>query len=84
MGWSSNILVIPWWTGVRFCLHMTLSSSPARQKKGPITKALNFEGGHDGQAEVDLSSVTWRERKAVSFLIFSHLFQGLVLSVLWE
>lgn len=70
MGRSSDMLVVPWWTGVKFCHHMTLSASPARQKKGAVTKALRFEGGRDGQADIDLSSVTCTERKAVSFSYF--------------
>lgn len=61
MGWrSDNILIIPWWTEDWFCRHTALGPSPARQNKGPITKTLHFEGGHDGQARIELSSVTWR------------------------
>lgn len=74
-GWSNNIFVIPWWTEVKFCHHMALSSSPARQNKGPVTKTWHFKGGHDGQAEIDLSSVTWGGGEAVNspcFLIYSR------------
>lgn len=58
MGWSSNVLNILWWTEGKFCHYTALGLSAARQNKDPMTKILHFEGEHDGQAKIDLSSVT--------------------------